>query len=153
MCLFQRDTKHIVAVWNRGHRMGFPLPFPTPRLDPGGRGPPGGGGDGVYTNNHICPLTPPQSCWLLRLRSMVLLHRCFGGLKKKCLLRSSLWSGMENMPCAHVMWDDRILLKKVGELSLTLPEDAMSALMSKWGIQALLPSQSNLLLILNYHIL
>jgi hypothetical protein len=38
--------------------------------------------------------------------------------------------------------------KKVGGLSLILPEDAMKALMSKWIIQALLQSKSNLQIIL-----
>jgi hypothetical protein len=81
----------------------FPRLSPlAPRLDLGGRGPPGGGGDGVYTNDHICPLTPPQSCWLLRLRSMVLLHRCLGGLKKSAYSDQAF--GRAWRTCLVLMW-------------------------------------------------
>jgi hypothetical protein len=75
------------------------------------------------------------------------------GKKIKPLLCSYLWSRSENTTRARVNWGDYIMPKKVGGLSLTLPEDAMKALMSKWINQALLPSKSNLQIILRYHIM
>ena len=39
----------------------------------------------------------------------------------------------------RVSWDDCTMAKKVGGLSLTLPEDAMKVLVSEWIVQALLP--------------
>jgi hypothetical protein len=49
----------------------------------------------------------------------------------KILLRNYFWSGSENTARARVNWDDCTMPKKVGGLSLTLPENAMKALMSK----------------------
>ena len=44
------------------------------------------------------------------------------------------------------------MLKKVGGLSLTSPQDAMKAFMSKWVIHALLPGKSNLQIIMSHRI-
>jgi hypothetical protein len=46
-----------------------------------------------------------------------------------------------------------VLPKKVGGLSLASVEDAMRALMSKWIIQALLRTQSNLQVLIRYRIM
>ena len=50
------------------------------------------------------------------------------------------------------IWDDCMVLKKVGGLSLISPEGTMKALISKWVIQALLYGKSNLQIILRYRI-
>ena len=57
------------------------------------------------------------------------------------------------MAIAQVSWDDYTMAKKVGGQSLIFPEDAMRALMSKWIIQALLLGQSNMQVLLRYHIM
>ena len=61
--------------------------------------------------------------------------------KIKALLHDYLWLAFENTAREWVCWDDYVMLKEVGVLSLTSQEDAMRALMSKWTVQALLPSQ------------
>ena len=68
------------------------------------------------------------------------------------LICSYLWSRLENMARARVSWDDYMMPKKFGGLGLTLPDDAMGALMSKWIIWALLPGQLNLQITLTYGI-
>ena len=70
----------------------------------------------------------------------------------KALLRNYLWYGSKNMTWACVSWDDCTIRKKIGGMSLTLPEDAMKTLTSKWIIQALPPSKSNPQSILMYGI-
>ena len=70
--------------------------------------------------------------------------------KIKAFLRNYLWSGSENTTRARVSWDDCTMPKKVGDLSLTSPEHAMKALMSKWVTQALLPEISNLQTVLRH---
>lgn len=47
-------------------------------------------------------------------------------------------SRFENIATTCVSWDHCTLLKKVGDLNLTSPQDAMGAFVSKWIIQALL---------------
>lgn len=64
--------------------------------------------------------------------------------KIKALLCNYLWLDSENKPRPHVSWDDYVLPNKVGGLRLASLEDATRALVSKWIIQALLPTQSNL---------
>ena len=71
------------------------------------------------------------------------------GLKRvlvnnKALLRNCLWCGSKNMTCTRMSWDDCMILKKIGGLSLTSSEDAMKALMSKWIVQAIMHGHANI---------
>lgn len=70
----------------------------------------------------------------------------------KALLCNYLWYGSENMIRAHVSWDNYMMPKKVGGLSLISLEDAMRAFMCKWIIQTLLPGKLNLQIIVRYYI-
>ena len=72
--------------------------------------------------------------------------------KIKALLCNFLWLGLVNTTRSRVSWDDYVLLKKVGGLSLASPKDVMRALISKSIIQTLLPAQSNLQLLFKYSI-
>ena len=44
--------------------------------------------------------------------------------KIKTLFRNYLWIGAKNATRAHASWDDYMMPKKVGGLSLILPKDA-----------------------------
>ena len=72
--------------------------------------------------------------------------------KVKALLRNSMWCGSTNIAYTRVSWDDCTMPKKIGDVGLISPKDAMRLLMSKWNIQALLSDQSNLQILLRYHI-
>lgn len=72
--------------------------------------------------------------------------------KIKALFCNYLWFGFENMVRGCVSRNDCTMLKKVGGPSLTSLEGAMQALMSKWTVQALLSSWSNLQTLLRYRI-
>ena len=70
----------------------------------------------------------------------------------KTLVHNYLWIGSESTTIARVNWYNCTMPKKVECLSLILPKNAMKGLMSEWVIQTLLPSKSNLRIILRYHI-
>ena len=70
----------------------------------------------------------------------------------KTLICKCLWLGSKNMVKARVNWDDYTMYKKVGDLNLILPKDAIQTLMNKWIIQVLPPRKVNLEMILRYHI-
>ena len=60
-------------------------------------------------------------CIVVWVGSMKLLGRI------KALLHKYLWSGSWNTTRARVSWDDCVMPKKVGGLSIISPEDAMKA--------------------------
>jgi hypothetical protein len=64
-----------------------------------------------------------------------------------------LWAGRESRALARVAWP--VLCQKYcdGGLGIVDPEQALTALLSKWVIRALQPGNSNVQLILRYRLI
>lgn len=67
-------------------------------------------------------------------------------------LRNYLWAGTEENARVRVRWDDCCAAKTHGGLGLIDPDDALSALLSKWVIKGLEPGSSPLHILLRHRL-